>query len=1284
MSDTAPALEIRFPAELPVSAKRDEIAAAIRDHQVVIVAGETGSGKTTQLPKIALSIGRERIGHTQPRRLAARTIAERIADELGETVGQTVGYKVRFTDQVSAGTRIKLMTDGILLNEMHRDRELAAYDTIIIDEAHERSLNIDFLLGYLARLLPRRPDLKVIITSATIDPESFAKHFADAAGNPAPIIEVSGRTYPVEVRYRPLVAEATEDDDVDEVPAVDRDMNQGIIDALDELGRESSGDVLVFFSGENEIKDAADAIRGHLTRQRRADATEVLPLYGRLSAAEQHRVFEPISRAGIRRRIVLATNVAETSLTVPGIKYVIDTGTARISRYSTRAKVQRLPIEAISQASATQRSGRAGRTSDGIAIRLYSEEDFAKRAAFTEPEILRTNLAAVILQMISLGLGAIESFPFLTPPDARGVKDGLELLGELGAITTGREASRRGSATPQPSGPALTRIGRELARLPIDPRFARMVLESRRHGTTREVMAIVAGLTIQDPRERPVERRGTADQLHARFVDPTSDFLTLLNLWNHLEERQRELSGSAFRRLCRAEFLNYLRVREWQDVYRQLRRMSKELRLTVGDAAIDPDGIHKSLLAGLLSHLGLRDLQKKDYAGARGTHFVVFPGSALAKKQPAALMSAELVETSRLFARVNAAIDPAWAEPIAGDALLKRTHSEPHWEKNQGAAVAYERVTLYGVPIIERRRVQFARIDQAYARTLFLRHGLVDGEWPGERKGQLFEFDRRNRALVKRIAQLEEKTRRRDITGGDEAVFAFYDERVPRDVVDTRSFEAWWREQRAQDADFLTMTERMLLGDDSPQELVDQAAFPSIWRQEDQRFALSYRFEPGAEDDGVTVTVPLPLLARLKPAGFDWQVPGLRAELVTAMIRSLPKALRRSVVPAADWAAKIVVEIPAEFDGRAFTAVVASAIKKLTYAPVDAGDFELERIPPHLRPTFAVIDQRGKRLGRSKDLAELQQRFASKARDSVAAVAAARIPDALERVDVPEWDMRELPRQVDTTVGGLQNTVRGYPALVDERGTVALRILAAPAEQGRQHPRGVRRLLLKEIPSPAAYVQEHLTAPEKLALATAPYASTPALFADCLVAVVDEVLEADASGGLIFTRTDYERVRDRVSAVVVDAMFDTVKQVAATLTAARAAEKAVSSSSSMALLAPLADAKQQLANLVYPGFISATGRAQLRHLPRYLNGIVWRVERLPDNPGRDRVWLSEVQNAIARYTDAGGTLPLAPGARPGIRHARWMLEELRISLFAQPLGTAESVSVQRIAKVLAD
>src|SRR4051794_27617667 len=665
-ADTLPRMV--FPPELPVSRMRDDIARAIRDNQVVIVAGATGSGKTTQLPKIALELGRTSIGHTQPRRLAARTIAERIAEELGQSVGELVGYQVRFTDRVSKATRIKLMTDGILLNELRRDRMLRAYDTIIIDEAHERSLNIDFLLGYLRQLLPQRPDLKLIITSATIDPQSFAEHFASADGTPAPIVEVSGRTYPVEIRYRPLVAEAMAEDegDPDPVPAVDRDYLQGINDALDELAREAPGDVLVFLSGENEIRDAADAIRG-----RNLPGTEVLPLYGRLSSAVQHRVFQPSTMPGVRRRVVPATNVAETSLTVPGIKYVVDAGTARISRYSVRAKVQRLPIEAISQASANQRSGRSGRTSDGIAIRLYSEEDFEKRPEFTEPEILRTNLAAVILQMISLGLGDIAAFPFLTPPDSRGIKDGLDLLSELGAIAAAKEGAK------------LTAVGRQLAQLPIDPRFARMVVESKRHSTSREVMAIVAGLTIQDPRERPVEKRGSADEKHARFADPTSDFLSLLNLWNYLEEQQRELSSSAFRRLCKAEFLNFLRVREWQDVYRQLRRLAKPLGLTIGEPSVNPDGIHRSLLAGLLSHIGLKDLtasgnkggargaRQSEYLGARQTRFVIFPGSTLAKKQPNAVMSAELVETSRLFARMNASIDPAWAEPIAGD-LCKR------------------------------------------------------------------------------------------------------------------------------------------------------------------------------------------------------------------------------------------------------------------------------------------------------------------------------------------------------------------------------------------------------------------------------------------------------------------------------------------------------------------------------------------------------------------------------------------------------------------------------------
>ncbi|GAA0412887.1 ATP-dependent RNA helicase HrpA [Leifsonia naganoensis] len=1283
MTATSALPRITFPPELPVSQKRDDIARAIRDNQVVIVAGETGSGKTTQLPKICLELGRTSIGHTQPRRIAARTIAERIAEELGQTVGELVGYQVRFTDRVSAETRIKLMTDGILLNEIHRDRLLRKYDTIIIDEAHERSLNIDFLLGYLRELLPKRPDLKVIITSATIDPESFAAHFAAADGSPAPIVEVSGRTFPVEVRYRPLVAETLEDeDDPDPVPTADRDYLQGINDALDELAREAPGDVLVFLSGENEIRDAADAIRG-----RNLPGTEVLPLYGRLSSAEQHRVFQPSSTPGVRRRVVLSTNVAETSLTVPGIKYVVDAGTARISRYSTRAKVQRLPIEAVSQASANQRSGRSGRTSDGIAIRLYSQEDFEKRPEFTEPEILRTNLAAVILQMISLGLGDIAAFPFLTPPDSRGIKDGLDLLTELGAITTARGGD-----------PALTKVGRSLALLPIDPRFARMVVESKRHSTSREVMAIVAGLTIQDPRERPVEKRGSADEKHARFADPTSDFLTLLNLWNYLEEQQKELSSSAFRRLCKAEYLNFLRVREWQDVYRQLRQLAKPLGLTIGDASVNPDGIHRSLLAGLLSHIGLKDLRESgnkggartrqsEYLGARQARFVIFPGSTLAKKQPNALMSAELVETSRLFARMNAAIDPAWAEPIAGD-LCKRQYSEPHWEKSQGSVVAYEKVTLFGVPIIPRRRIQYSRIDAPLARELFIRHALVDGEWDSHQA-----FDRANRKLRAELRELEERTRRRDILNDDESVFEFYDRRIPAEVVSTRTFEGWWKKARTETPDLLTMTPESLLDEDAAE--IDEEAFPPVWRQGDQRLTLRYRFEPGAEDDGVTVQVPLPLLAGLVPDGFDWQVPGLRHELVTALIKSLPKAIRRQVVPAADWAQRLLGELSTTAGMRAhegerpaasLTDTLAATISRLTGSRVSGTDFDAERLPAHLRPTFQVIGERGRPLASGKDLGALQESLRSRARDSVARVAEARTPDAIERTGLTTWDLDELPRFLDSThtgPGGSTNTIRAYPALVDDGQSVSIRLMSTPADQAKAMPGGVRRLLLASIPSPVAYVQQHLTANEKLTLAASPYPNTKALFDDCLLAVIDSVLYRMKPDGQVFMRAEFEAVRDRVSAIVMDSMFETVALVTRILTASRAAEKAIGGATSLVFLASLNDAKAQLAGLVYPGFVSATGIEQLRHLPRYLAGITQRIQALPVNPGRDRAWQTQVETAVALYTDAGGRIPLALNSQPNIVHARWMLEEFRVSLFAQSLGTAESVSLQRIRKVLA-
>ena len=1288
MSDEVP--PIHFPPELPVSQRREDIARAIADNQVVIVAGATGSGKTTQLPKICLELGRTSIGHTQPRRIAARTIAERIAEELGTELGGLVGYQVRFTDRVGADTKIKLMTDGILLNEIHRDRLLKKYDTIIIDEAHERSLTIDFLLGYLKQLLPKRPDLKVIITSATIDPESFSQHFGGA-----PIVEVSGRTFPVEIRYRPLVAEkggdaeAPEADDVDGPAPEDRDYLEGINAALDELARESNGDVLVFLSGESEIRDAEDAIRG-----RNLPGTEILPLYGRLSAADQHRVFQPASTgsgsgaAGTRRRIVLATNVAETSLTVPGIKYVIDAGTARISRYSTRAKIQRLPIEAISQASANQRSGRSGRTSDGIAIRLYSEEDFLRRPEFTEPEILRTNLAAVILQMISLGLGDIQAFPFLQPPDSRGVKDGLDLLAELGAVESsgGRAASAEGARVAKPQ-PRITPVGRDLTRLPVDPRLARMIVESKKHGVTREVLAITAGLTIQDPRERPLERRAQADQQHARFVDPTSDFLTLLNLWNYLKEKETELSGNQFRRLCKNEYLNFLRIREWFDLYRQLTRAAKQVHLSVGDAAANPDGVHKSLLAGLLSQLGIRDAtggtgqgrSKGDYLGARQVRFVLFPGSALARKPPAAVMSAELVETSRLFARMNAAIDPAWAEPIAGD-LVKRSYGEPHWEKRQGSAVAIERATLYGVPIVVNRRVQFARIDPAWARELFIRHALVEGEWDAERLDQrLTAFDRENRALREELAGLEERTRRRDILYDDEAIFEFYDSRIPREVATTRTFESWWRSEIATTPDLLTMTRETLAGETT----IDEDAFPATWQQDDQTLALSYRFEPGTEDDGVTVRVPLALLATLSPAGFDWLVPGLREELVTALLKTLPKAIRRNVVPAGDWARRLIDTIPdvdpEELEKTSLTEYLAEAIQRLTYTPVTADDFEPERLPPHLRITFAVIGDRGTEVARSKELGDLQSKLKTRGREAVAKVVA-RAPHAIERTGLTGWDFDELPKIIDTRQG--DTVVRAYPALVDHGTSVSITLMSTAADQAIQTPDGIRRLLLLATPSPLSYVREHLTQNEKLLLATSPYQSIQALFDDCLVACVDAGLRAHTADGLLWNRAEFEATRLEVSAGLVDALIQTVATVSRVLGNARDADRAIRAATSMAIISALTDAREQLAGLVFPGFISSTGAAQLRHVPRYIAAITSRIDKLPTEIARDRTWMGTVQTATAAYVAAGGRIPLAPHTPERLVRVRWMLEELRVSLFAQHLGTAETVSPQRIAKAL--
>lgn len=1275
---------ISYPPELPVSAARAEIADAIRDNQVVVVAGATGSGKTTQLPKICLELGRTSIAHTQPRRLAARTIAERVAEELQVPLGGLVGYKVRFTDQVSADTKIALMTDGILLNEIHRDRLLRRYDTIIIDEAHERSLNVDFLLGYLTRILPERPDLKVIITSATIDPESFAKHFAAADESPAPVIEVSGRTYPVEIRYR-----GPAEDDADETDEV-----SAIVTALRELDREAPGDVLVFLPGEAEIRDAADAVRAAYTSTKAP--VEVLPLYGRLSAAEQHRVFERSRVAGLRRRVILATNVAETSLTVPGIKYVIDTGTARISRYSNRSKVQRLPIEAISQASANQRSGRAGRTSDGIAIRLYSEDDFEKRPDFTEPEILRTSLASVVLQMLSLGFGDITAFPFLTPPDSRGIRAAFDLLTELGAV----------------EGTQLTRIGRDISRMPIDPRFARMLLEAQKTGVADDVLAIVAGMSIQDVRERPSQDapqavRDAAERMHARFADPTSDFLAILNLWNHLREQQRELGSSAFRRLCRSEHLNYVRVREWFDVHRQLRSLVKK-GAQRGSGAADPDAVHRALLSGLLSQIGVidernvkgatKDKSKKEkrrlaeYRGARGIRFTIFPGSGLRKQSPRAVMAAEIVETSRTYARTVAAIDPAWAEALAGD-LAKRQVSEPHWSKDAGAAVAYEKVTLFGVEIIPRRRIPFARIDRAGARELFVRHALVEGEWdPSRIDKRVSAFWRSNLELRRRLEKLEERERRRDILAGDETVFRFYDERIPTEVFDVRSFEKWWREALAQTPKLLVMRESDLIEDD---ERADKDDFPARWNQGDQVLGLAYRFEPGAADDGVSVVVPLALLAQIEDRGFDWQVPGLRAELVTALLRALPKAIRRHVVPAADWADRFGAELaeqgPERHGGlpdRSLKEALARLVQPLANQPVSAADFDDERVPGHLRMNFRAVDERGRVTGSARDLGALQGSLSDRARASVArsiarparpdatTVAAAPRPTAIERTGLGDWTFDDLPEVIDTKVAG--GVVRGYPAIVDEGGTVAVRVEATADAAEKATRDGVLRLVLLNVPSPASYVQEHLTSAEKLALAASPYRAVAALIEDARTAVVRAALPEH----VIRTRTEYEQARDAVNATLVDDLFQTVSLVARILTKAREVERGIRSQNSLALLGPLNDIRSQLGGLLHPGFISAAGTERLAHFPRYLDGMLDRLTTLANDPGKDRARMTEYERVAQAFADAGGTIPLTVDAPPALAEVRWLLEEFRISVFAQRLGTAQPVSPQRIQKLL--
>ncbi|EKF9516592.1 ATP-dependent RNA helicase HrpA [Vibrio cholerae] len=1227
--------KIEYPALLPVSQKRDDIAQAIAHHQVVIVAGETGSGKTTQLPKICAELGRGKyglIGHTQPRRLAARSVANRIAEEMETELGGFVGYKVRFTDQISDQTQIKLMTDGILLAEIQNDRFLNQYDTIIIDEAHERSLNIDFILGYLKQLLPRRPDLKVIITSATIDPERFSKHFSNA-----PIIEVSGRTYPVEVRYRPLAG----DDDSES----DRDQLEGIFQAVDELCDEGLGDILIFMNGEREIRDTADALSKRNLRD-----TEIVPLYARLSAGEQNKIFQP--HAG--RRIVLATNVAETSLTVPGIKYVIDPGTARISRYSYRTKVQRLPIEPISQASANQRKGRCGRTEEGICIRLYSEEDFLSRPEFTDPEILRTNLASVILQMTALGLGDIEAFPFVEAPDKRNIQDGVRLLEELGAINDQIKDPKK----------RLTESGKQLARLPIDPRLARMVLEAPKLGCLKEVMIIASALSIQDPRERPNDKQQSADDKHRRFNHEDSDFLTFVNLWHYIGQQQKALTSNQFRRQCKLDYLNYLRVREWQDVYTQLHQSTREMGFKLNDEPGSYHAVHSAILVGLLSHIGMKDQEKNEYHGARNARFNIFPASGLFKKQPKWVMSAELVETSKLWARVVAKIEPDWIEPLAKH-LIKRSYSEPHWSKKNAAVMAYEKVMLYGIPIVPKRLVNYGTIDPVLSREIFIRSALVEGDW--ETKHAFFK---QNRALLAEVEELEHKSRRRDILVDDEELFQFYDQRVGTEVVSGRHFDAWWKTASRKTPDLLSFEKEMLFKGDASH--ITDLDYPNFWHQGNLKLKLSYQFEPGENSDGVTVHIPLPILNQVEPHGFDWQIPGLRHELVVSLIKSLPKTLRKNFVPAPNYADAFLARVtPFEMP---LLDAMEKELRRMTGVTVLREDWKLDQLPAHLKITYRAVDHRNRKLNESCDLHELKESLKEKVQETLSQVA----DDDIEQRDLHTWSFGELPKVYQQKRGGFE--VRAYPALVDKKDSVDIKLFETEQEQLSAMRAGQRRLILLNVPSPIKYLHANLPNKSKLGLYFNPYGKVLDLIDDCIACGVDKLIEEH--GGMVWEPQAFEALKEHVRAELGDTVVEIAKQVETILTTAYNINKRLKGKVDFTMAFALSDVKAQIEGLIFSGFATECGWKRLPDILRYMRAIERRMEKLPVDPNKDRLHMLKIESVANKYKELLNKIPKGMAIPDNVREIRWMLEELRVSYFAQQLGTPYPVSDKRIINAI--
>lgn len=1231
---------VRYDDSLPIAAKRDEIKKVLAEHQVLIIAGETGSGKTTQLPKICLELGRGQhglIAHTQPRRIAARSVASRVAEELATPLGGLVGYQVRFEDQSDANTLVKLMTDGILLAETQHDRFLERYDTIIVDEAHERSLNIDFLLGYLKTLLPRRPDLKVIITSATIDLQRFSEHFDDA-----PIIEVSGRTFPVDTWYRPLTAEQDEEGNQIEN---DLTVDQAILAALDEIAaferseRKTPGDVLVFLPGEREIRDAADILRKAQLRH-----TEILPLYARLSPAEQQRIFQ--SHPG--RRVILATNVAETSLTVPGIRYVIDSGTARISRYSYRAKVQRLPIEAVSQASANQRKGRCGRVEPGVCIRLYGEEDFLARPEFTDPEILRTNLAAVILQMLHLRLGEIDQFPFIEPPDGKAISDGFNLLQELSAVNRENQ---------------LTPMGRQLARLPIDPRLGRMLLEGARQGSLQEVLIIASVLSVQDPRERPPERQQAADQAHAQWKDADSDFAALVNLWRGFEEQRQELGASALRNWCRKQFLNYLRLREWRDAHRQLGLICRDLQLQVNKYPADYPKFHKAVLSGLLSQIGQKT-EDGDYLGARQRRFWVHPSSGMGRKKPQWLMAAELVETTKLYARMVAKIEPDWIEPLAGH-LIKKNHFEPHWEKKRGQVVAFEQITLYGMIVVGRRPVHFGPIDPVVSRELFIREGLVRGEIQSRAKCLTA-----NHKLLEQLDELEAKARRRDILADEETLYGFYEARLPVEIHQTATFDSWYKVNSQKHPDLLIMREEDVLAREASE--VTAAQYPDTLRLGDLSLQLSYHFEPNHPRDGVTLRVPAPLLPALPGERLEWLVPGLLEAKCISLVRNLPKALRKNFVPVPDFIRAALARLT--FAEGSLPHALGRELLRMTGARVsdEAWAEAAQQVDSHLRMNIEVLDGQGKFLGEGRDLAELTARFAEA---SSAALAAPSTSKSQQPVQAKAFTKVEQTTQQN--IAGLSMTV--YPALVEEGGTVKEGRFSTAAEAEYQHRRALQRLLLQQLAEPAKFLRGKLPGQTELGLLYRELGRIEALIEDILLASLDScVLEGEASlprdGAALAALAERKRGAwaehaERLARLTLDV-----------LKLWHGLQKRFKGKIDLTHAVALNDIKQQLGNLVYPGFVRDTPAIWLKELPRLLKAVELRLEKLPSQVQKDRVWSGELSNLWAQYQARLNKHGQEGKRDPQLEAYRWLLEEYRVSLFAQQLGTTVPVSDKRLSK----